>query len=159
MGVAGSGKTAVGQAVAARTGWPFLDGDDFHTPEARARMAVGEGLRDADRWPWLVRLCGQLESRADVVLACSALKWTYRDALRGEGVRFVFLNVPEALLRLRLEHRAGHYAHANLLPSQLATLQVPGPDELDVLTLSVTFADSPEELAGRALERLAVAHA
>lgn len=159
MGVAGSGKTALGQELSARLGWPFLDADDFHTPEARARMSAGEGLTDAERAPWLARLRSELEARPRVVLACSALRRSYREALRGHEVRFVFLDVPEVLLRARLEQRTGHYAGLSLLPSQLAALEAPEPDEEDVLVLEVTAQSSPEGLARRVLEHLELARA
>ncbi|KEF35587.1 carbohydrate kinase [Deinococcus sp. RL] len=159
MGVAGSGKTTLGRELSARTGWPFLDGDDFHTPDARRRMARGEALTDADRWPWLARLRAELGAREGVVLACSALRRVYRDALRGPGVRFLFLRVPEALLRERLAARRGHYAGPDLLPSQLAVLEEPGQNEADVRTLDVAASDTPADLAARALTALGVAHA
>jgi len=159
MGVTGSGKSVVGRELAARGGWPFLDGDDFHSPQARQKMARGEGLTDADRLPWLTRLRRELETRGDVVLACSALRRGYRNALRVGQVAFVFLNVPPALLRERLAARHGHYAGPELLPSQLATLELPGADERDVLALDVGAADTPQGLARRALRALGVAHA
>lgn len=159
MGVAGSGKTALGHELSARLDCPFLDADDFHTPEARARMAAGEGLTDDDRAPWLLRLRSELEARPRVVLACSALRRSYREALRLPGVRFVFLDVPEVLLRARLEERTGHYAGLSLLPSQLAALEAPGPDEGDVLVLEVTAESSPVGLADRVLEHLELARA
>lgn len=159
MGVSGSGKTTVGREVAARAGWPFLDGDDFHVPGARARMARGEGLTDADRAPWLARLRAGLEALPDVVLACSALRRAYRDALRMPGLTFLFLDVPRELLQARLAARAGHYAGPGLLPSQLATLEAPSPDEPDAVTLAVTAADTPADLTRRALDVLGVAHA
>jgi len=159
MGVAGSGKTALGDELSARLDWPFLDADDFHTPQARARMAAGEGLTDAERAPWLARLRSELEARPRVVLACSALRRAYREALRGEGVRFVFLDVPEVLLRARLEERTGHYAGLSLLPSQLAALEAPEPDEGDVLVLEVTPDTLPGSLAHRVLESLELARA
>ena len=159
MGVEASGKSTVGREVAALTGWPFLDGDDFHTPEARRKMAQGQGLTDADRAPWLARLRAELEARPDAVLACSALRRVYRDALRVGGTRFLFLNVPESLLRGRVTARAGHYAGLSLLPSQLATLEAPGPEEPDAVTLDVSAADIPADLARRALDALGVTHA
>lgn len=122
-------------------------------------MARGQALTDADRAPWLARLRSELEARPAVVLACSALRRAYRDALRLPELSFLFLNVPESLLRARLEVRAGHYADGALLPSQLATLELPGPDEGDVLTLEVTATDTPADLARRALAALDVSHA
>ncbi|MEF2278071.1 shikimate kinase [Deinococcus sp. YIM 134068] len=124
MGVEASGKSTVGREVAARAGWPFLDGDDFHTPEARRRMGGGQALTDADRAPWLARLRSELEARPDVVLACSGLKRPYRDALRVPGVRFLFLNVPEPLLREHVAASVSHDAGMVLPPSHLATLGV-----------------------------------
>ena len=96
MGVSGSGKTVVGQALAADLGWPFFDADDFH-PEANvAKMAAGTPLTDADRWPWLDRLAAEMaaieERGTDAVLACSALRQAYRDRISRAGdVRFVHL--------------------------------------------------------------------
>ncbi|WP_188904107.1 gluconokinase [Deinococcus aerophilus] len=159
MGVSGSGKTALGHALSARTGWPFLDGDDFHTPAAKAKMAAGEGLTDADRAPWLARLRAELLALPRVILACSSLRHSYRDVLRVPGAQFVFLHVPAELLAARLRHRSGHYAHLDLLPSQLQTLELPGPDEADVLTLHVTSQDAPDDLAQRVLAGLEVDHA
>ncbi len=149
MGVTGSGKTSTGEALAARLGVRFVDADDQHSPEAKAKMARGEGLTDADRAPWLARLRDLLATEGPVVLACSALKRTYRDTLRVPGVRFVYLQVPQALLNERLSHRRGHYAKANLLPSQLVTLEEPALDE-GVLTLPVGAQDTPDDLAARA---------
>ncbi|GGL68274.1 gluconokinase [Deinococcus aerolatus] len=159
MGVSGSGKTTLGEALAARTGWPFLDGDAYHTPEARAKMAAGLGLSDADRQPWLQQLRAELRRRPEVILACSSLRRRYRDMLRVPGVRFVYLEVPPETLRSRLHSRGGHYAHADLLPSQLQTLEPPGPDEADVLSLHVTRQDSPAGLARLTLSALGLDHA
>jgi gluconokinase len=133
MGVSGSGKTTIGHALSAATGCPFADADDFHSPENKQKMREGHPLTDADRGPWLQRLNEQIlawaQAGADAILACSALRRSYRDALvRGapEGVvRFVYLTAPEAVLRARMEARHGHYMPAALLPSQLATLEPP----------------------------------
>lgn len=149
MGVTGSGKTSVGELLARDLGWTFADADDYHTPEAKAKMARGEGLTDADRAPWLARLHALLAGQPHTVLACSALKRAYRDALCVPGLRFVYLRVPEALLEQHLAGRQGHYATASLLPSQFAALQEPTPDE-GALTLEVGLQDTPERLAARA---------
>jgi gluconokinase len=159
MGVAGSGKTTLGQDLARRTGWPFLDGDDFHTPQARAKMAAGLGLSEEDRQPWLGRLRAELLARPRVILACSSLRRSYRDLLRVPDTRFVFLDVPPRLLLARLQQRDGHYAHADLLPSQLQTLEPPDRDEADVLTLHVTPQDSPSDLTRLALAALGLPYA
>lgn len=132
MGPAGSGKTTVGRALARATRARFLDADDFHLPEAKAKMAAGEPLTDADRQPWLETLACELASALDgkgdrIVLACSALKERYRATLGVDNRRgrLIFLSVPQTELRRRLASRAGHFAGPNLLASQLEALEVP----------------------------------
>jgi gluconokinase len=132
MGPSGSGKTTLGRALARVLDARFLDADDSHTQEAKAKMSRGEALTDADREPWLRNLAQALEpslSGADkrAVLACSALRERYRQVLGAEepSVRIVYLSVPRAELARRLQLRTGHFAGANLLESQLSTLEVP----------------------------------
>lgn len=131
MGVAGAGKTTVGQALAADLGWPFADADAFHSPASLAKMSAGIPLTDADRAPWLDRLAAwiaeRLASGQTGVLACSALKKDYRRHLSGgrDEVLFVYLKADPALLADRLLHRQGHFAKVSLLESQLATLEEP----------------------------------
>ena len=131
MGVAGSGKTTVGRAFAEMAGWAFEDADDHHDAASNAKMARGEGLTDADRAPWLARLRALLDARiADgppTVLACSALRDRYRDALGADrdAVLTVWLDVPPADLARRLAARPGHIAGPDLLPSQLDTFEPP----------------------------------
>jgi gluconokinase len=132
MGPAGVGKTTVGRALATTLGWPFVDADDLHAPAAVARMSRGETLTDADRQPWLERvrevMDRAIELGTPLVVACSALRVSYRAVLsRGiEGaVTFVSLEADRALLAQRLEERVGHFAHRDLLDSQLATLERP----------------------------------
>lgn len=138
MGVTGSGKSTVGQALAASFKWPFCDADDLHPPENVAKMAAGEALTDADRWPWLDRIVAESRNRASrgesVVVACSALKASYRERLQRAGdVRFVYLQGSEATLAARVARRRHHYMPATLLPSQLATLEEPE----DALTVDI----------------------
>ncbi len=138
MGVAGAGKTTVGRGLAEALGVPFLDADDFHDAASVARMRAGEPLGDAEREPWLDRLGRELRRRAadtGAVLACSALTDAYRRRLTaGLGeVAFVLLTGSPEVIRRRLAARTGHFAGPALLPSQLATLQVPrGAVVLDV---------------------------
>jgi gluconokinase len=137
MGVSGSGKTAVGQAMAADLGMEFIEGDDYHPDANVDKLAAGIPLSDEDRWPWLRALVDVVAERheagAGTVLACSALRRVYRNVLRTaspQGESFVIqLDAEEASLRSRLEHRRGHYMPASLLESQLATLEPLEPDE------------------------------
>jgi gluconokinase len=133
MGVSGSGKTSVGRRLAEAFGWPFIEGDDFHPPENVAKMAAGIALDDADRWPWLDRLAdeiGAIAARGDnAVVACSALKQSYRDRLISKAppgaVRFVHLTGTYDEIAARLAKRKHRYMPASLLASQFATLEPP----------------------------------
>lgn len=132
MGVAGCGKSTTGAALARHLGLTFFEGDTLHSPDSRAKMAAGQPLTDADRLPWLHRVAAVLHDRAPVVVACSALRRSYRDILRqGAGGPVVFLHLtgPREVLAARLTGRAGHFFPASLMDSQLATLEPPGPDE------------------------------
>lgn len=133
MGVAASGKSSVGGALAQALHWIFYEGDDFHSAANKAKMASGAPLTDADRQPWLESLSSLIgdviRHGSHAVLACSALKSAYREALIPDGappgaVRFVFLNVPRDELEARLTHRK-HFFPASLLDSQLETLEAP----------------------------------
>ena len=126
MGVSGCGKSTVGALLAQKLGVEFLDGDEFHPPENVARMAAGVPLTDADRQPWLERLNAELRRRDNVVLACSALKESYRQTLsRGIDCRFVHLRGSIELIRSRLAARRHRYMPATLLESQFAALEPP----------------------------------
>lgn len=154
MGVSGSGKTTVARAVARASGAVMIDADDLHPPSNLLRLASGVPLDDAAREPWLDLLVAAIAARRGdrlaprqpgspgsisappLVVACSALRRAYRDRLRQAGpLGFVFLDVPEAELRRRLDTRSGHYMPVDLLADQLAVLERPGPDEPDVQTL------------------------
>jgi gluconokinase len=149
MGVAGCGKSTVGTQLARALEARFLDADDFHPAANVARMAAGIALTDADRAVWLEALAQRLAAgRASgerLVLACSALKRSYRDTLRqgAPDLALVHLAGTPALLAARLAARQGHYMPATLLPSQLATLEPPTPDE-EGITLDI--AAGPERL-------------
>jgi carbohydrate kinase (thermoresistant glucokinase family) len=138
MGVSGSGKSTVGRRLATELGVPFVDGDDEHTPAAKARMAQGIPLDDAWRAPWLDRLDAILRDHVDngLVLACSALTRAYRRRLAGgvPRVAFVALVATREVLAERLAARHGHFAGVALLDSQLATLELGD----DVITVDAT---------------------
>ena len=128
MGVTGCGKTTLGRALADRLGAPFYDGDDYHPPANVAKMRRGDPLDDADRAPWLDRLHDLLaQSNDGAVLACSALKHTYRERLRANGLAltFVHLVISKEAARRRLEARADHYMPPSLVDSQFEALETP----------------------------------
>lgn len=125
VGPAGSGKTTVGRALAAALRSPFLDADDLHAAAARAKMASGTPLDDADRAPWLARVRAHLVDAGALVVACSALRRAYRDALRAglANLHFILLDADAATLARRVAARRGHFMPASLVASQLATLE------------------------------------
>src|SRR5258708_3772021 len=129
MGVAGSGKTTMGKALAERLGWDFFDADDFHPPENIAKMAAGIPLNDSDRAPWLAALSNVLFSTLKAgrhpVLACSALKESYRAQLLDgkDGVEVIYLKGNYDLLWSRLAERQGHFIKPEMLKSQFVTLE------------------------------------
>ncbi|MGH8736798.1 MAG: gluconokinase [Burkholderiales bacterium] len=131
MGASGCGKTTIGRLLAKRLDCEFIDADNFHPPANVARMAAGIALEDADRWPWLERLNAELRRRelraVRAVLACSALRQTYRDRLMAGLARckLVYLRASAELLHERLAGRRHRYMPASLLASQLATLEPP----------------------------------
>jgi gluconokinase len=128
MGVAGCGKSSLGAAVARAEGLPFFEGDEFHSPQSRQKMAAGVPLTDADRQQWLARIAEQIAAHGQgVVGTCSALKRSYRDRLRraAPGLRFVFLDLPRDLALQRVSGRAGHFFSPALVDDQFATLESP----------------------------------
>lgn len=151
MGVAGVGKTTVGRALALRLGWAFYDADDFHPKENIEKMNKGVPLTDADRAPWLAALAGLISGLdKPAVIACSALRKSYRDTLAGSGrdVRFVYLRGERDLIRRRLEGRKGHFAGPGLLDSQLEALEE--PDD----ALRVDIGPEPESIADEIIRKL-----
>ncbi len=145
MGTAGSGKTTIGELLASRLGWSFVDGDTFHSPANVEKMSRGVPLDDSDRIPWLNSIREAMlrwdALRQNIVLTCSALKRSYRDLLRiNSNVKLVYLKGTYDLLRERLRSRKGHYATEQLLASQFADLEEPA----DAITIDV--ARSPEEI-------------
>lgn len=154
MGVSGAGKTTVGETLAHALGWRFWDADDFHSAGNVAKMAAGTPLTDADRAPWLERLReliqDALESDEGLVLACSALRESYRERLTVDAAhqRWVYLRASRELLAQRLARREGHYMPASLLDTQLAALEPPRD------ALAVDASEAPDGVVARILQGL-----
>lgn len=145
MGVSGCGKSTMAAAIANALGLAMLDGDDLHLPESVTKMRAGIALEDADRWPWLDRIGQHLTHtdgghEAGHVVACSALKRSYRERIRrlAAPVQFVFLDGSAELIAERMALRSGHYMHPELLASQFNALERPEADEYDVIRLGIT---------------------
>ncbi|MEK7392968.1 MAG: gluconokinase [Fibrobacterota bacterium] len=155
MGVAGSGKTVVGKALASRLGWPFLEGDDFHPFANVEKMSRGIPLTDSDREPWLDALGREMAvvsgAGSSAVVACSALRAIYRERLLewAPGARFVHLQVGKALLRERLEDRKGHFVDERLLESQLSILEAPAAKDTLLVDASRPVTEIVEEIGAR----------
>ena len=159
MGVAGSGKTVVGEALAERLGLPLLEGDQFHPKANIEKMSSGMPLTDDDRWPWLDAIARAMrDAPGGVIVACSALRRTYRDRLRagaGKPVVFIFLDGSRETIAARLGARKGHFMPPSLLASQFATLEPPAADEAGVVR--VPIEPPVETVVGLALDGIAAA--
>jgi gluconokinase len=146
MGVSGAGKTTVGRKLAWALGWRFFDADALHSASNREKMHRGEPLTDADRRPWLKRVRTLVEKCLDegtgAVVACSALKQSYRDVIVADParVRIVYLKGSPELVARRIAKRRGHFMPASLLPSQFRTLEEPRD------ALAVDIAQPPERI-------------
>lgn len=152
MGVVGSGKTTVGIQLAKKLGWQFADGDDFHPQVNVEKISHGIALTDSDRAPWLAALRAAIDKwnseRRNVVLACSALKRSYRNQLQAAGVQFIYLKGDYDLIAARLHFRHGHFATESILKSQLADLEEPD----DAITIDV--GKSPGEIVAEIVAKL-----
>lgn len=157
MGVSGSGKTTVGEGLARRLGWPFLEGDSLHPPANVAKMKSGVPLDDADRLPWLQAIAARIDdwrrAGAPGIVTCSALKRSYRRILVGDRpeVRLVYLKGTRETIAPRMAARRGHFMPPTLLQSQLDTLEEPGPDERPI---TVPIDGTPEEIVAKVLVAL-----
>jgi gluconokinase len=158
MGVSGAGKSVIAAALARALDVEFIEGDEYHPAENVARMAAGIPLADNDRLPWLRALAKQIRDAKSagrgLVVACSALKRSYRDILREESgapdLQFVFLRGPRSLIAERLPARQGHFMPPKLLDSQFAALEEPSPDEHAWVC---DVEDSPEQIIAALVAR------
>jgi gluconokinase len=155
MGVAGCGKSEIGERLAARLGVALIEGDTFHSAESVAKMRDGVPLTDTDRAGWLRVLGAKLAGQRCAVLTCSALRQSYRDTLRDAlaplPLHFIFLKIDESTAQSRVAARADHFYPASLVASQFATLEDPS-GEPNVLTIDATL--KPETIAAQAGEWL-----
>lgn len=158
MGVSGCGKSTVASGLAERLHLPLAEADEFHSEGNRAKMAAGIPLDDADRRPWLAGLAAWIDGHErrglSTVMACSALRRRYRDALRAAApdVVFVHLNGSPALIAQRMENRTDHFMPPDLLSSQYAALEALGPGEAG---LTVDALQPPARIVAQLAARFA----
>ena len=154
MGVSGAGKSTIGRLLAYELDCSFLDADDLHPPENVAKMATGTPLTDDDRWPWLARvhqaITAAIQDDVSLVVACSALKATYRRRIVGsnENIHWVYLSGDFELVRERIAARSGHFMPADLLRSQFEALEAPEN------AFMVDIAESPASIVRRIKEHV-----
>jgi gluconokinase len=160
MGVSGCGKSTVGGELSRLLGWPFRDADSFHPPANVEKMRRGVPLTDEDRWPWLDAIGAFIGERLaggePGIVSCSALKRVYRTRIgaKRQGVRLVYLLGSQDLIATRLAGRKDHFMPAELLASQFATLEEPGPEER---ALVMGVALPPPYIARSIADRLGLA--
>lgn len=154
MGVAGAGKTTIGEALAVGLSGQFLDGDSFHPQTNIDKMSRGEPLTDADRWPWLQRFGTEIAAQSGIVVGgCSSLKRIYREVIAraaDEAVMFIYLNGSRQLIADRMGKREGHFMPTSLLDSQFAALEVPTLDEHAIsVSIDATTDQIVEDIKGQ----------
>lgn len=152
MGVSGSGKSTIGELLAQRLGVPYADADDLHPQANVDKMAAGHPLCDADRWPWLAKVGVALTAaeHTGMVMACSALKRSYRDVILAEEPRTVFIHLHGSgkLLESRMGQRRGHFMPTSLLDSQLEDLE---PLQADEPGFVIEIDQSPQQIVDSAV--------
>jgi len=156
MGVAGCGKSTIGQRLSRRLGWEFRDADSFHPPANIAKMSSGTPLTDDDRWPWLDAIAAWIDqhttTKTPAIVSCSALKRAYRSRILGAraAVQLVYLKGSKEIISDRMSRRRNHFMPTALLDSQFATLEEPGPTERPLV---VNVALPPNRIAEHIISR------
>jgi len=153
MGVSGSGKTTIGKVLAKRLRLPFYDSDNYHSEENIKKMSHGKPLNDEDRFPWLNQLANLLadwEADEGAVLACSALKKSYRDILnsKAENIRWVYLSGDLKTIQSRMKNREDHFMKSEMLTSQFDDLEPP------MHAIEISIKNPPETIIDLLLEKL-----
>lgn len=150
MGVTGCGKSTTGNLLAKKLNAIFLDGDDLHPDSNIEKMRAGIPLNDQDRWPWLIRVGTELASHPNCVIACSALKYEYRNLIREScsDAIFIHLNGNRETLQSRLQSRSDHFMPVSLLNSQLETLEELRSNETGI---SINIENSPDQIVDMAI--------
>lgn len=157
MGVAGSGKTTLGKALAKDLGWEFQEGDDFHPPGNIEKMSAGVPLSDSDRYPWLDHVKSwineKLSEGGSGIITCSALKRSYRAylGLEREGISVVLIGGQKSIIEDRLKHRSGHFMPPSLLRSQLEAMEPPLDNEKHISVDAGMTTDKQIEVVKRQL--------
>jgi carbohydrate kinase (thermoresistant glucokinase family) len=157
MGVSGVGKSAIAEALAAKLGWKFQEGDDLHPPSNVQKMHAGIPLTDEDRAPWLAAIKRWIDARIAQgepgLVTCSALKRRYRDTLIDgrANVRILYLHSDDSTIEDRIKNRTGHFMPASMLESQLHTLEEPAQDEHPI---TIEVAGTVEETVAASLRAL-----
>ncbi len=157
FGVSGSGKTSVGEMLAAKLKIDFIEGDDLHPKSNIDKMKNDIALTDADRLPWLSiikeKISEKIKNQESFILSCSALKVSYRNILREAGnIKFLFLKVDEKEVSKRLENRKDHFMPSSLLHSQMETLEIPSIKEKDVIIIDAS--KQPQDVLKECLQAL-----
>jgi len=154
MGVSGSGKSTIAEGIAEKLGWQYFDADDYHPKENIDKMASGNPLNDADRLPWLQSLHNliseNIKESKPCTLACSALKESYRDILKQDGLAIAYLQGDFDTIWQRMQEREGHYMKAEMLQSQFDALEEPSEDSAFIVSLQHT----PEQLVDKITKHL-----
>ncbi|CAH8530832.1 unnamed protein product [Heterobilharzia americana] len=158
MGPCGCGKSTIGSALSSRIFWPFIEGDDYHPESNRIRMSLGTPLNDEDRLPWLQRLKTEFSQYKNAVVACSALKQSYRNILSDNDnennqirILFVLLQADKNLLQQRINNRKGHFIHPTLVQSQLEILEPFGKEEENLI---IDANESPNDIIQQIMKKL-----